>query len=79
VWLYLVVQDFVLFLHTCHKCILRDIVRSTAILLVCALDLVFERLDILREEAVELEGRSLLFRERGAFIKVWVSEERITL
>lgn len=55
VGLYLVIQDFILLLHTCHKGILTNGTFSFAILFICTFDLFIQRLHIWGQQAVELE------------------------
>lgn len=67
---HLIVQHFILRFHASQECIFGKIVRSTLVLLVGALDLLVQCLDVWREEAVELECCSLIVGESGAFVEL---------
>lgn len=67
----LVVQHLILRLHTRHEGILRQIIVSTAILLISTLDLFIEGLNIGREKAMQFESGALFARKSGAFVELW--------
>jgi hypothetical protein len=67
---YSVVEHFILLLQTGHESILSEVIRTRAVLGVCALHLFVERLDVGGEQAMELEGIAFFLIEGRAFIKV---------
>lgn len=61
--LHLVVEYFILILHTRHERILRQGIVAAAVLLVRTIDLLFQRLDIGRKKTIELEVLPFVRRE----------------
>lgn len=60
---YSVVEDLVLLLHTRHEGVLGEVVRTRAVLGICALDLLIEGLNIGRKKAMKLECIAFFFGE----------------
>ena len=79
VGLYLVIQDFILLLHTCHEGIFTDGTFSLAILFICTFDLFTQRLYIWGQQTVELKVPTFVRRECGSFIVIRRAEECCTL
>jgi hypothetical protein len=69
-WSYPVVENLVLLLQARHESVLGKVVRSRAILGICALDLLVKGLDVCWEQAMELERVALLLGEGRAFVEV---------
>lgn len=66
----LVVQHLILRLHARHESILGQVITTTAVLLVGALDLFVESLDIRREQSMQLERGALIAREGRALVEL---------
>jgi hypothetical protein len=64
-------QYHILFVHTSHKCVLRQGICMTGILFIRSFDLLIERLVIYRQETLKLVIFPFAGSERGAFIQIW--------
>ncbi len=69
------VEDRVLLGHAGHERVFRERVLAARVLLVGSSDLVIQRLDVGREEAVEVEGVAFEGCEARAFVVVGCAEE----
>lgn len=54
------IQNHVLLLHASHKGVFRQIIRTGAILLICTLYLLLERVNVGGEQVMKSEGVTLL-------------------
>lgn len=59
--MYSIIQNRILRLHARHEGVLGQIIRSTAVLLIRAMHLLIQRLDVRRQETVQSERLSLIF------------------
>lgn len=67
---YLKIQHFILLFHGRQKGVLGKVIRSRQVLLVCPLDLLFKRLDALRQQTRQLKIAALLRGEGRSLIKI---------
>ena len=76
---YSVVEDLVLLLPTRHEGVLGEVVRTRAVLGICALDLLVECLHIRGKQPMKLECIAFFFGECWAFVEIGSSKERVAL
>lgn len=72
---YLEEQHLVLLLHRRQKRILGEIILAGRVLLICPLDLLFQRLDIRGKQSGQTKVLSFLFGERRSLVEVGVVEQ----
>lgn len=73
--IYFVVQHLVLHSQASYERVLREAIRPTTILLIGPRNLLVQRLDIRRQEAMQLELVALAVRKRGSFVEVGIVQE----
>lgn len=73
---YAVVKHLVLLLHARHEGVFGQGIRTAAVLVIGALDLVLESLDVLWQETMELEFIALSLSEGSALVQIRRVEQR---